>query len=181
MTSDVAVQSAVERPVTASPGQQVLLEVEGRRSALQALPDSAFENLVVVSTHDTPAEIESQLVARGGPLDSVGVVPITSFVRGYDGPVWTTGRVAPSDLTGISIRVSQAVANLDAGRGWLVFDSLSTLMMYADEERVFRLFDWLVGNVRGESLRGVYTVQSGVVSDRTVRMLRSRCDEVRTG
>lgn len=94
--------------------------------------------------------------------------------------MWTTNRVPPSDLTGISIRVSQAVANLEAGRGWLVFDSISTLMMYAAEERVFRLFDWLVGNVREESLRGVYAVQSGVVTDRTLQMLRSRCDTALT-
>lgn len=179
MTSNSAVPEGTTDPVplTVPPGEQVLLEVEGRRSALSVLPETAFENLVVVTTHDTPGEIEDAILARDGTLDTVGIVPITSSVHRYDGPVWTTERVSPGDLTGVSIRVSQAVANLDAGRGWLVFDSVSTLMMYADEDRVFRLFDWLVGSVRDEALRGVYTVQSGVVTARTLRMLRGRCDD----
>lgn len=178
--ADVAEDFTTEPPLTVGPGDQLLLEVNGRQNPLDALPDAAFENLVVVTTRQTPGQIETAVSERRGSVDGVGVVPITASVLEYDGPLWTTERVPPSDLTGISIRVSQAFSNLEPDRGWLVFDSISTLLMYTAEDRCYRLFDWLVTNTRSQSVRGVYTLQSDVVAERTRRHFRMLCDDVGT-
>ncbi len=163
------------------PAEQALFQVEGRRSPLTVLPDAAFENLVVVSTRESPGRIEADVRSRDADLSSVGVVPITATALSYEGPLWTTERVPPTDLTGISIRVSQAFSNLSPGQGWLIFDTVSTLLMYAAEDRVYRLFDWLVRNTREASVRGVYTVQPAVVADSTLAQFRGLCDDVIQG
>lgn len=166
-------------PLTLEAGQQILLERARSGPALEVLPDDAFANLLVVTTGDTPGQVETTLRERGVELRTVGVVPITSTILGYEGPLWTTDRVAPGDLTGISVRVSQGFPHLEADRGWLAVDSISTLLMYAEEDRVYRLFDWLVDSARREGISGVYTLQPDVVTDRTRRRFEGLFDGVR--
>lgn len=166
-------------PLTLDPDEQILLERNRTGPPLEVLPDEAFENLLIVTTGDTPGEVEATLRERDRQLRTVGVVPITSTLLAYEGPLWTTDRVAPGDLTGVSVRVSQGFPHLEAGRGWLVVDSISTLLMYAEEDRVYRLFDWLVGSARGEDISGVYTLQPDVVTARTRRRFEGLFDGVR--
>jgi hypothetical protein len=161
-----------------SAGEQALLLRTGSGSLLQYLPDRAFENLLVVSAGPQPAEIEAVIRRRSLSPRSVGVVPISGFDLGYDGPLWTTARVSANDLTGISIRVSQGFEHLNPGRGWLVFDSVTTLLMYADADRVFRLVDWLVRQCRSNEVTGVWSVQGGVVVEQELARYRGLCSSV---
>lgn len=160
-------------------GQQTLIERSRPGPAFDVLPDDAFENLLVITTGHTPSEVEATLRERDGRIRTVGVVPITSTLLAYDGPLWTTDRVSPGDLTGISVRVSQGFPHLETDRGWLAVDSISTLLMYAEEDRVYRLFDWLVDSARREGISGVYTLQPDVVTDRTRRRFEGLFDDVR--
>lgn len=179
MSSDAeSPPGSAESRLSIPPGRQVLVEREATGPPLSLLPDEAFENLLVVTTGHRPSEVEATVRERRGDPRTVGVVPITSTLMAYDGPLWTADRVGPGDLTGISVRVSQGFPHLEAGRGWIALDSLSTLLMYAEPGRVFRLIDWLVGNARAEAIRGVYTLQPGVVTDETLRRFRTIADEV---
>ncbi|USZ68367.1 hypothetical protein NGM10_01180 [Halorussus salilacus] len=158
-----------------SPGEQALVSVPSMGSPLAHLPDEAFENLLVVSAKASPAKVESLVERRGGDPEKVGVIPVTGSQVEYDGPLWTADSVDPSDLTGISIRLSTALRYVMRG-GWVVFDSLNVLLMYGREDRVYRLVDSVVSNVRAKDACGAYCVVREAVTDETYSRFRDRCD-----
>jgi hypothetical protein len=172
-TSDAAV-GGDERQVR--PGRQELVSLSSMDSALSVLPPKAAENLLLLSPA-SPKQVELNVIDSGLELDSVGLVPISSTNHGYDGPLWTTQQVAPSDLTGLSMRFAEAVQHLTRGTGWVVFDSLNVLLMYADESHVYRLVDHLIRENRDRNLRGVYTVVREAIGQQTYATLQRRFDE----
>ena len=152
------------------PGEQALVSVPSMGSPLVQLPDEAFDNLLVASATTSCAKVESLVERRGGDPQKVGVVPITGSPSEYDGPLWTTDPVDPSDLTGISIRLSKALEYVMSG-GWVVFDNVNVLLMYAREEQVYRLLDSVASNVRRREARGVYCTVRGAITDETYSRL----------
>jgi hypothetical protein len=157
------------------PGEQALVSVPSMGSPLNVLPDEAFENLLVVSATASPGRVEAVVERRGGDPNKVGVVRVTGSPSEYDGPIWTTDPVDPSDLTGISIRVSTAMEYVTRG-GWVVVDNVNVLLMYGREEQVFRLLDSVVSNAREKEARGAYCTVRDAVTDETYGRLRDLCD-----
>jgi len=157
------------------PGEQALVSGPSMGSPLATLPDGAFENLLVVSATTSPRKIESLVERRGADPEKVGVVPVTGSPSEYDGPLWTTDPVGPSDLTGISMRLSRALKYVTRA-GWVVFDSLNVLLMYGREDAVYRLLDSVVPVVRERSARGAYFVVRQAVTDETYARFRSLFD-----
>ncbi|WP_135827543.1 DUF7504 family protein [Halorussus halobius] len=157
-------------------GEQVLVTTDGGTFELGALPDGAFENLLVVSVGTTARKMESRLRQLGRPLNSVGVVPVSPSTDDYTGPLWCEENVYPSDLTGVSIAFSRAYRHLREGRGWVVFDNLSVLLMYSRPERLHRLVDSFVRQCRSKGLRGVYVVDERSVEPSTVERFEQVVD-----
>ena len=158
-----------------APGEQALVEAGGLTDVLAALPDAAFENLLLVSvTH--PSRIERAVTDRGFEARRVGVVPVTASELSYDGPLWTANPVSPSDLTGISIEFDRGLRHVRPGVGWVVLDNLTTLLMYANQERLYRLVSTLVTHVRNREARGVALLVPGTVEERTTSTFRSLYD-----
>ncbi|WP_135828517.1 DUF7504 family protein [Halorussus halobius] len=156
--------------VSLAPGEQALVSVPSMGTPLAYLPDDAFDNLLVVSATAPPAKVESVVERRGGDPAAVGVVPVTGSPGEYDGPLWTTDPVDPSDLTGISIRLSTAMNYVMAG-GWVVFDNVNVLLMYGHEEQVYRLLDSVAASARDRDARGAYcTVREAVTDDTYARL-----------
>lgn len=160
-------------------GEQVLVSVPSMGSPLSVLPDEAFENLLVVSATAAPEKVESLVERRGGDPQKVGVVPVTGSASEYDGPVWTTDPVDPSDLTGVSIRVSKALEYVMTD-GWVVFDSVNVFLMYGREDQVYRLVDSVVDSVRIREARGAYCMVRDAVTDETYSRFEELCDETVT-
>lgn len=144
-------------------------------SALSVLPAGAFDNLLLLSPN-APEAVEADLRDRGLDVRTVGLVPISGSRHDYDGPLWTTRTVAPSDLTGVSIYFSQAVEHLRAHTGWVLFENLNVLLMYADEDSVFRLVDHLLSTVRDREVTAAFTVVRDAIDDRTYAKLQNRFD-----
>ena len=160
---------------TLSPGEQALVSVPSMGSPLSVLPDEAFENLLVVSATAAPEKVEALVRRRDGDPQKVGVVPVTGSPTEYDGPLWTTDSVDPSDLTGISIRVSEAMQYVMRG-GWVVIDNVNVLLMYGREEQVFRLFESVVSGARAKEACGAYCTVREAVTDQTYSRLQGFCD-----
>lgn len=158
--------------------EQTLLSTSVMKPRLERLPDEAFRNLLVVSTGLHPTAVQREVERRGLDPRSVGVVPITSTYLDYDGPLWVTERVAPSDLTGISVALARGFRYVEPGAGWLAFDSISTLLMYSEETRLFRLVDWLIANGRRNDVRGVYALMRSTVEETTYRRFSGLCDTI---
>jgi len=160
----------------ASQGEQILATIPHSRASLDTLPDRAFENLLVVSTGAGPAKIERAVERLGHDPRRVGVVPVLGSEVSYDGPLWVAERTSPSDFTGLSIRFSKAAAHLRSGTGWVCVDSVSTLYMYADERRVYRLVQSLASTLREHDVTGVFRVAPGTVEGQTREQLRGLFD-----
>jgi len=158
------------------PGTQTLVRTPANASPLSALPERAYDNLLVVAARDHPRKVAHRLERGGRDPADVGVVPVTPTADEYDGDLWTTDPVQPADLTGIGMRFSDAVRHLEPGRGWVLVDALGVLLMYADDSRVSRFFQTLTNRVRARDLRGVYGVSADAVPTEAYERLRSLCD-----
>ncbi|AHG04193.1 hypothetical protein HALDL1_11740 [Halobacterium sp. DL1] len=158
-------------------GEQALVALPGTKFKYEMLPERAFENLLVVSIGRSPTQIERALEQRGVPTRNVGVVPITGSSVNYEGPMWTSNRVSPMDFTGISIEFNRGFGHLKPGTGWVLVDSVSILLMYAEVNRVYRLLDSIVGTCRTRDVTGVYTVDGNAVTPETLNRFRGLFDE----
>jgi len=161
-------------PFSLSPGEQALVSVPSMGSPLSALPDEAFENLLVLSATASPEKIESLVDQRNGDPQKVGVIPVTGSPTEYDGPLWTTDSVDPSDLTGLSIRFSKAMEYVMRG-GWVVIDNVNVLLMYGREEQVFGLFESVVSSARAKETCGAYCTVREAVTDETYSRFQDFC------
>lgn len=174
---EVAVRADGGRKLAAiEPGTQALLFSEATQPSFNYLPEEAFDNLLVVSTTALPSRIERFVIQRGADPSRVGVVPVTGSSVSYDGPLWVAQRTAPSDLTGISIRLSEALKYVRPDHGWVVFDNVTTLFMYAKADRVVRFLDTVTSAVRDRGARGVYVAVPGTLAPENREKLEELVD-----
>lgn len=158
------------------PRTQALLYRDGTQPTFDYLPDEAFDNLLVISTTALPNRIERSVRRRGADPSRIGVIPVTGSSVSYDGPLWVAKRTAPSDLTGISIRLSEALQHVRPGHGWVVFDNVTTLFMYARPDRVVRFLETVVDAVRERGARGVYVAVPGTLTPKNRERLEGVVD-----
>lgn len=161
-------------------GEQTLVSIDTMSSVVRELPPSAFENLLVASPA-SPSKVERAIDAAGGDPGRCGHIPITGSPVSYDGELWTTKSVSPSDLTGISMRYSKAMRHVASGTGWFCFDNLQLLLMYAERDRVTAFISELTGRTRQREVTGVYGIARETVDDETYESLRGQFDGVVDG
>lgn len=171
-------EPATSNLAAVEPGEQVLVSLPGQRFEYGRLPASALENLLVLSVGRNPTQIQRTLESLDADPRTVGVVPVSGSGIDYDGPMWTGERVSPMDFTGISIQFTRGFGHVKPDEGWVLVDSVSILLMYADLDRVYRLLDSMVQACRAKDVRGIYVVDSNAVTEETMRRLRSLFDRV---
>lgn len=158
------------------PGEQVLVSLSGGKFDYGRLPAAGLENLLVLSVGRSPEQVQRALEALDADPRTVGVVPISGSPVRYDGPMWTSNRVSPMDFTGISIEFNRGFGHLEPGKGWVLVDSVSILLMYAEVDRVYRLVDSMVAACRERDVTGVYVVDGDAVTEETMSRLRGLFD-----
>lgn len=82
---------------------------------------------------------------------------------------------SPSDLTGISMPVSDLLERA-GGRPVVTLDSVTTLLMYADESSLFRFLSVLTGQLRRVNGVGLFLLEEGCHDERTVRTYQQLFD-----
>ncbi|QGA82789.1 hypothetical protein [Halomicrobium sp. LC1Hm] len=177
MRSENDTQGLGDRRLRVEPGTQVLVSMPSMQRSLSLLPRGVTGNVVLVSS-TPPATVERRLRERGLAVERVGLVPVTGSEPEYDGPLWTSEPVVPDDLTGLSMRFTSALGALDAGHGWVLFDALDVLAMYAHQDRVCRFFDHVTTAARDRTLRGVYTITGDALDDQLADSFARSVDRV---
>lgn len=160
-----------------SAGSVTLATVPGGTTVLDDLPNSAFENLLVVAAGTTIRDVEKAVESRGGDPRKVGVVPVSGTEQNTNTPLWTARRVDPSDLTGISIEVSRGMKYVKPGTGWVVVDSASVLAMYAQPERLLRLLSSIASTCRDANARCVIAITESVLDAETAAQFAGLADQ----
>jgi hypothetical protein len=169
------VHSNPEEHLQLSRGQQGILAMSSVGTAFQHLPPRATDNLLIVSSA-RPDEVASTLEGMGVSLSNVGMIPVSGAAVEYDGPMAVSDPIVPDDLTGLSMRYAEGLDALQPGRGWVVFDRLNVLLLYAEEERVLRFLDHVAVSARDRELRSLFCVVRDAVDDRTYAKLKRRVD-----
>jgi KaiC/GvpD/RAD55 family RecA-like ATPase len=158
--------SPVER-LAAVTGRNLLVvgpPMSGKRSFGVSVLDEGIANgrdaLVVVSTrHLASVPFDHTEAGR------FGVVDCTPSDVDEEGPVVNVA--SPGDLTGISMPVSRFLDGSE--RPVVLFDSISSILQYADEESAFRFLSVLTSQVAGAGGVGLYTFDGGAHAEETHR------------
>lgn len=191
---------SLDSTLTANPPSSVVLEAPSLSSSgLSICPqlgedDAATRNLLLVSLSGNPDGRLDAWGRHGGLPQKVAVITADtsrqavaaeggSVSRGPDGTVVSTTTVSePSDLTGIGIKMSKCLsawADEDA-RTHVCFDSLTTLLQYADVEQVFQYLH--VTNKRIEAVGGSvhYHIDPNAHDEQTLSTIESLFSDVFT-
>jgi hypothetical protein len=165
-----------DRVLEVPSGSQALVLTPSLRSPLSVVPSDAFDNMLVVSTTRPPKKVEQVVRERGGDPNTVGLVPVSGSPVDYDGPLWTTSVVHPNDLSGIYERFERGMNHVKPGKGWVVFDNVNVLLMYAERTSVENFVDSVATNVRRRNAAGAYALVRDAVTDETYEDLAAAFD-----
>jgi len=157
------------------PGTQIVVPQPSQSADLVPLPADGT-HVLVVTYRDTPNLLERRLRDRDIDPDTVTVIPVTGTDLAYTGPLTVTDRVAPSDLTGLGIRLATTLDDLDAG-DWLYVRGLSAALMYVTPDRLYRFLDYLTHAARARDLRAVYEFYRPALSDTVYARFRGLFDD----
>lgn len=141
------------------------------------------EGGLLVTTNKSAAKIIADLETRIEPLpDQFRIVDCVTEQQGTDDR-YPEDRVeyvsSPADLTGIGIGVSEQLrrfAAADVTQTRIVFDSLSTLLMYAELETVFRFLHVLSGRVESIDGLGFFAIDPTTHESDTINTLKQLFD-----
>jgi len=137
---------------------------------------------VVVTTKDNGEDVLAEFDDRAdGPVSAVGVVDCVSKQQGMNprDRDHVTYASSPVDMTGIGIQLSEFLESFyerGVRRNRVLFDSLSTLLMYSDLQTVFRFLHVFTGRVQSADALGLYIIDSTAHDDQTMSTLRQLFD-----
>lgn len=169
-------EDSLQQRLSLEPGTQLLLSADSMRSPLSMLPTATDSPLIIVSS-DAPAELADRLDAAGADLRTVGHIPISGSEFDYDGRMWTCESLVPDDLTGLSMRLSQAFEALGDRSGWLFVENLNVFLLYASKDRVIRFMDHVTTLAADHDITGAYAVTREAVQSETHDRLKLSVDE----
>ncbi|PSQ17552.1 hypothetical protein BRD00_07580 [Halobacteriales archaeon QS_8_69_26] len=122
-------------------------------NSLLNLEDDRPVRVVPVTFHHSSAEVVERWRAVNGPLPEEMVVIVVSesqtWSSGRDGSLHDNvdvGYASPTDITGLGINIQRALTQ-DRTRTVVCFDDLTNLLMYVDDQIVFRFIRALGGNI----------------------------------
>lgn len=165
------------------------LEREPTESYLQLLASPVERpgelNLVrVVYTSSLSELCEMWTETVGGPPNHLHVIRAQDRQLGAvdegDVPGWlSTTAINPNDLTGLAIRVRDALSELttDSTRLSLGFDSLTPLLQYNDVTATYKFLHLVTGQLSQANATSAFRLDPRAFDDRTVNKLRSLFDD----
>ena len=142
---------------------------------------SSGEATIVITTNRPASWVASRFRERAPESTAgLGIVDAT----GQDSPVEADVPVeqigSPGDLTGISLEFAKLARRFEqAGAGGRIrvgLTSISTLLMYAEIQTVFRFLHVVTSRIQSTGLFGVFALDPGIPDDQTVNTVRAVFD-----
>ena len=175
-----------------TPGTNLLLTgspLSGKRSlAMDVLAEGTADGdgAIVVTTKDGAERVlrdyENRTPYEGKP---VAVVDCVTRQQGAD--VRDSDRIkyasSPVDMTGIGIKLSeflQAFGDRGIDRNRVMVHSLSTLLMYADLQTVFRFLHVFTGRIQSVDGLGLFSIDSSAHDEQSLNTLKQLFDGIVT-
>ncbi|ELZ82264.1 hypothetical protein C455_03614 [Haloferax larsenii JCM 13917] len=176
------------------PGTNLLISgppLTGKRALALDILAAGTENgegAVIVTTKDGAERVLNDYAKRidyeGKP---VSVVDCVTRQQGV-GDVRDDERVkytsSPVDMTGIGIKLSEVLQEYYQQRGLeqnrIMLHSLSTLLMYADLQTVFRFLHVFTGRIQSVGGLGLFAIDADAHDDRTMNTIKQLFDGIIT-
>ncbi len=159
-----------------------------RRLAFEALAQgaNAGEGTVIITTRDSSSRVVSEYHSLLEKPDSAqyGIVDCVTQHQGRSPSDTEQVKYAssPTDMTGIGIKFSEFVEEFYSGRGItqnrIAMDSLSTLLMYADLQTVFRFMHVLTSRIEDADAIGLFVIESTAHDAETMNTLKQLFDGI---
>lgn len=165
-------------PSLGGQGQEVCLNL------LSQTPPSETNVLTITYTDTPPEWVEHWTDHAGVSPVRGGVVSIGQAEASVDDPSWAVKTVEnPSDLTGIGIELSEllsgmATAAADDEEIAICFNSVTSLLQYADLQRAFRFLHVVTGRVKTVGGVGHYHLDPEAHDRQTLATLKGLFDAV---
>jgi KaiC/GvpD/RAD55 family RecA-like ATPase len=176
------------------PGTNVLVSgppMSGKRSLsldILASGTKQGEGSIIVTTKDGADRVLRDFESRTPYEDRpVAVVDCVTRQQGV-GDVRDDDRIkytsSPVDMTGIGIKLSEFLQafyqNQGIERNRVMVHSLSTLLMYADLQTVFRFLHVFTGRIQSVDGLGVFAIDDSAHDDQTMNTLKQLFDGIIT-
>ncbi|WP_458189831.1 RAD55 family ATPase [Haladaptatus sp. NG-WS-4] len=140
------------------------------------------DGAIIVTTKDGGEQVLSEYESRvDGSVPGIGVVDCVSKQQGMttrrtEGIEYTS---SPVDMMGIGIQLTEFLQEFydsDLRTNRIMFDSLSTLLMYSNLQTVFRFLHVFTGRIQSAEALGLFFIDSTAHDDRTMSTLRQLFD-----
>jgi len=146
----------------------------------------AGEGTIIVTTEDTAEDVRKEYRDYDIPEGSLaGVVDCVTRQQGGedpDGGKFVRHASSPADLTGIGIELSELFEMFyqqeDTEHNRVLLNSVSTLLMYADLQTVFRFLHVFTGRVQSADSIGLFIIDSTTHDQQTLSTLKQLFDGI---
>jgi hypothetical protein len=148
--------------------------------------DPASTNVLAITFTKTPAEWVAEWNDHAGIAPARGgIVSVGEPAASVDDPSWAVKTVEnPSDLTGIGIKLSELLSGIATAAERrdepivVCFDSITSLLQYADLQRTFRFLHVVTGRVKSVGGIGHYHVDPDAHGTQDLATLKGLFDAV---
>jgi hypothetical protein len=160
---------------------------QGKDAGLRLLTRTppAQTNVLSVSYVETPAEFVGRWNESTGVSPARGgFVAVGEAEGAVDDPAWAVRAVeSPSDLTGVGIELSELLSGMATAAGddehiAFCFNSITSLLQYADVQRAFRFLRVVTGRVKTVGGTGHYHLDPEAHDRQTMATLKGLFDAV---
>jgi hypothetical protein len=151
---------------------------------LLAQTPAAETSVLSITYTRSPAEVvERYREAAGDDPVRGGIVTVGEADPSVDSSAWAArGIENPGDLTGIGIELSELLSGIanaaEDGHIAVCFDSLTSLLQYADLQRAFRFLHVVTGRVKTVGGVGHYHIDPEAHDQQTLATLKGLFDAV---
>ena len=142
-------------------------------------------NVLAITFKDTPQEwVDDWMDHEGVSPVRGGVVSVGQGEATVDDPSWAAKTIEnPSDLTGIGIELSELLSGMATAADEdehiaVCFDSITSLLQYADLQRTFRFLHVVTGRVKTVGGVGHYHLDPEAHDTQTIATLKGLFDAV---
>jgi len=158
----------------------------GRRTCLDLLSQTppGETNVLAITFMDSPGDwVDDWMDHVGVPPVRGGIVATGRADASVDDPAWAVRTVEnPADLTGIGIELSELLSGMattgDEQHIAVCFDSITSLLQYADLQRAFRFLHVVTGRVKTVGGVGHYHLDPEAHDRQTLATLKGLFDAV---
>lgn len=142
-------------------------------------------NVLVVTYTESPQEFLDRWADRIGTDPARGgIVTVGQAEASVDNPSWAVRTVEnPSDLTGVGIELSEFLSGMANAAGEdehiaASFNSITSLLQYADVQRAFRFLHVVTGRVKTVEGHAHYHIDPEAHDSKTLATLKGLFDAV---